>query len=169
MTRSGTSAWRVGQGFDVHRLVAGRPLHLGGMELQHARGLEGHSDGDCVLHAVCDALLGAVGAGDMGRHFPSRDPRWRGVPSRVFVEAVLKLVGAEGYVLGNLDVTVVAQEPVLAPHLDPMRDSIAELLGAARDAVSVKAKSSDHLGALGRGEGIAALATVLLVKENPKP
>jgi 2-C-methyl-D-erythritol 2,4-cyclodiphosphate synthase len=160
---------RIGQGFDVHRLVAGRPLRLGGVELEHARGLEGHSDGDCVLHAVCDALLGAIGAGDMGRHFPSRDPRWRGVDSRVFVEQVVELVSKGGYRLGNLDVTVVAQEPVLAPHLDPMREAIAALLGARADAVSVKAKSTDHLGALGRGEGIAAFATVLLVKENSKP
>ena len=159
---------RVGKGFDVHRLVAGRPLRLGGVEVEHARGLEGHSDGDCVLHAVCDALLGAIGAGDMGRHFPSRDSRWRGVESRVFVEEVVKLMSAGGYRLGNLDVTVVAQEPVLAPHLEAMREVIAALLGARSDAVSVKAKSTDHLGALGRGEGIAAFATVLLVKENSK-
>jgi 2-C-methyl-D-erythritol 2,4-cyclodiphosphate synthase len=159
---------RVGQGFDVHRLVAGRPLRLGGVELDHGRGLEGHSDGDCVLHAVCDALLGAIGEGDMGRHFPSRDPRWRGVDSRVFVEEVRRLVGARGYGLGNLDVTVIAQEPVLAPHLEAMRAAIASLLGAATDAVSVKAKSADHLGALGRAEGIAALATVLLVKEKDR-
>jgi 2-C-methyl-D-erythritol 2,4-cyclodiphosphate synthase len=154
---------RVGQGFDVHRLVAGRPLRLGGVELEHPRGLEGHSDGDCVLHAVCDALLGAIGAGDMGSHFPSRDPRWRGVASRVFVEEVWRLVGERGFRLGNLDVTVIAQEPVLAPHLEAMRAAIAGLLGAAADGVSVKAKSADHLGALGRGEGIAALASVLLL------
>ena len=160
---------RVGQGFDVHRLVAGRPLRLGGVELEHARGLEGHSDGDCVLHAVCDALLGAIGAGDMGHYFPSSDPRWRGASSRVFVEEVVKLVSQGGYRLGNLDVTVVAQEPMLAPHLGPMRAAIAGLLGAGTDTVSVKAKSSDHLGALGRGEGIAAFATVLLVKENKDP
>jgi 2-C-methyl-D-erythritol 2,4-cyclodiphosphate synthase len=159
------SSPRVGQGFDVHRLVAGRPLRLGGVELEHARGLEGHSDGDCVLHAVCDALLGAIGEGDMGRHFPSRDARWRGVESRVFVEEVARLVSAAGFRLGNLDVTVIAQEPVLAPYLDGMRATIATLLGAGASAVSVKAKSADHLGALGRAEGIAALATVLLVKE----
>jgi 2-C-methyl-D-erythritol 2,4-cyclodiphosphate synthase len=157
---------RVGQGFDVHRLVAGRPLRLGGIELDHARGLEGHSDGDCVLHAVCDALLGAIGDGDMGSHFPSRDPRWRGAESRVFVEAVARQLATAGFKLGNLDVTVIAQEPTLAPHLDAMRSAIAELLGAPREAVSVKAKSADHLGAIGRGEGIAALATALLVKET---
>jgi 2-C-methyl-D-erythritol 2,4-cyclodiphosphate synthase len=157
---------RVGQGFDVHRLVAGRPLRLGGIELDHARGLEGHSDGDCVLHAVCDALLGAIGDGDMGSHFPSRDPRWRGAESRVFVEAVARQLATAGFKLGNLDVTVIAQEPTLAPHLDAMRSAIAELLGAPREAVSIKAKSADHLGAIGRGEGIAALATALLVKET---
>ncbi|HKZ32579.1 MAG TPA: 2-C-methyl-D-erythritol 2,4-cyclodiphosphate synthase [Vicinamibacteria bacterium] len=159
------SSPRVGQGFDVHRLVAGRPLRLGGMALEHTRGLEGHSDGDCVLHAVCDALLGAIGEGDMGRHFPSRDPRWHGVESRVFVLEVSRLVRASGFRLGNLDVTVIAQEPLLAPHLDGMRATIASLLGVDLAAVSVKAKSADHLGALGRAEGIAALATVLLVKE----
>ena len=156
---------RVGQGFDVHRLVAGRPLRLGGLQLEHARGLEGHSDGDCVLHAVCDALLGAIGEGDMGRHFPSKDARWRGVESRVFLDVVTRLVSARGFHLGNLDVTVIAQEPVLGPHLDEMRATIAALLGAGPEAVSVKAKSTDHLGAIGRAEGIAALATVLLLKE----
>jgi 2-C-methyl-D-erythritol 2,4-cyclodiphosphate synthase len=156
---------RIGQGFDVHRLVAGRPLRLGGVELEHARGLEGHSDGDCVLHAVCDALLGAMGEGDMGSHFPSRDPRWRGAESKIFVEAVARQLQSAGFRLGNLDVTVIAQEPTLAPHLGAMRTAIAELLGAPTDAVSVKAKSADHLGAIGRGEGIAALAVALLVKE----
>jgi 2-C-methyl-D-erythritol 2,4-cyclodiphosphate synthase len=156
---------RVGQGFDVHRLVAGRPLRLGGVELEHARGLEGHSDGDCVLHAVCDALLGAIGEGDMGRHFPSKDARWRGVPSRVFVEQVARMLQSSGFRLGNLDVTVIAQEPVLAPHLEAMRAAIASLLGVASGSVSVKAKSADHLGALGRAEGIAAFATALVVRE----
>jgi len=155
---------RIGHGFDAHRLVAGRPLHLGGVEVPHGRGLEGHSDGDCVLHAVCDALLGAAGEGDMGRHFPSREPRWRGVASRVFLEEVRRLVDVAGYSLVNLDVTVIAQEPVLSPHLEPMRAAIAGTLGVEEGRVSVKAKSTDHLGALGRGEGIAALATVLLEK-----
>ena len=153
---------RIGHGFDAHRLVAGRPLHLGGIEVPHARGLEGHSDGDCALHAVCDALLGAAGEGDMGRHFPSRDPQWRGVASRVFAEEVRRLVDAGGWAIVNLDLTLLAQEPVLAPHLWAMRDTIAGLLGVEPAQVSVKAKSTDGLGALGRGEGIAALATVLL-------
>jgi len=158
------TALRVGHGFDAHRLVAGRPLRLGGVEVPHGRGLEGHSDGDCVLHAVCDALLGAAGEGDMGRHFPSSEPRWRGVASRVFLEEVRRLVEAAGYSLVNLDVTVIAQEPVMAPHLEPMRAALAGTLGVETGRVSVKAKSTDHLGALGRGEGIAALASVLLEK-----
>jgi len=164
--KRGPAGLRIGHGFDAHRLVAGRPLHLGGIVVPHGRGLEGHSDGDCVLHAVCDALLGAAGEGDMGRHFPSRDPQWRGVASRVFLEEVRRLLAAAGYELANLDVTVVAQEPVLAPHLEAMRDTIAGVLGVAAEQVSVKAKSTDRLGALGRGEGIAALATVLLEKRR---
>lgn len=163
------SGLRVGHGFDAHRLVAGRPLRLGAVEVPHGRGLEGHSDGDCVLHAVCDALLGAAGEGDMGRHFPSKDPRWHGAASRVFLEEVRRLVLTAGYALVNLDVTVIAQEPVLAPHLEPMRVAIAAVLGVERAQVSVKAKSTDHLGALGRGEGIAALATVLLEKVKHTP
>jgi 2-C-methyl-D-erythritol 2,4-cyclodiphosphate synthase len=157
---------RIGHGLDSHRLVAGRPLRLGGIEVPHTRGLEGHSDGDCVLHAVCDALLGAAGEGDMGRHFPSRDPRWRGADSRVFAAEVIRLLRAAGWSLVNVDVTVVAQEPVLAPYLEPMRAAVAAALGVAAERVSVKAKSTDQLGALGRGEGIAALATALITREE---
>jgi 2-C-methyl-D-erythritol 2,4-cyclodiphosphate synthase len=161
-----TTLPRVGHGFDAHRLVAGRPLRLGGIDVPHERGLEGHSDGDCVLHAVCDALLGAAGAGDMGQHFPSRDPRWRGKDSRVFVAEVGRLLREGGWRLGNVDVTVIAQEPVLAPHLGPMRQAIAAALGVAEESVSVKAKSTDHMGALGRGEGIAAFATALVTRQE---
>lgn len=153
---------RVGHGFDVHRLVAARPLLLAGVVVPHDRGLEGHSDGDCVLHAVCDALLGAAAAGDMGAHFPSTDARFKGAMSRVFVEGTLLIVRARGYEIENVDVTVVAQEPTLAPHLPAMRASLASLLGLSADAVSVKAKSTDRLGAIGRGEGIAAEAVALL-------
>jgi len=157
---------RVGNGFDVHRLVAGRPLKLGGVAVPHSRGLEGHSDGDCAIHAVCDALLGAIGAGDMGRHFPSREERWRGVESRVFLEETARLVREAGFAVGNIDVTLIAQEPTLAPHLQPIGQTMAGILGVEPGLVSVKAKSTDHLGALGRGEGIAALATALLVGEE---
>jgi len=164
--RPGTPRVRVGHGFDVHRLVAGRPLRLGGVDVPHARGLEGHSDGDCVLHAVCDAVLGAAGQGDMGRHFPSREARWRGVDSRIFLTEAARIVRGAGFRLGNVDVTVIAQEPVLAAHLEPMREAIAGALGVSPEDVSVKAKSTDYLGALGRGEGIAALATALVVEET---
>jgi len=153
---------RVGQGFDAHRLAAGRPLVLGGVTVPHDRGLEGHSDGDCVLHALCDALLGAAAAGDMGSHFPSTEERWKGTPSRLFVGETARLVRSRGYEVENVDVTVVAQEPVLAPHLSAMKTNVALLLGLSADAVSVKAKSTDRLGAIGRGEGIAAEAVVLL-------
>jgi 2-C-methyl-D-erythritol 2,4-cyclodiphosphate synthase len=139
---------------------------LGGVRIAQARGLEGHSDGDCLLHAVCDAILGALGAGDMGRHFPSTDARWKGVASLRFLEDVARLLGERGYALGNLDATVIAQAPALAPHLEAMRAQIARALAAPLDAVSVKAKSTDALGAIGRGEGIAAQCVVLLQRRD---
>ena len=157
---------RVGTGFDAHRLVDGRPLMLGGVHVAHPRGLEGHSDGDCLLHAICDSILGALGEGDMGRHFPSTDARWKGVASLRFLEDVAGLLRERGYALGNLDATVIAQSPALAPHLAAMRDRIAQALAAPVDAVSVKAKSTDALGAIGRGEGIAAQAVVLLQRRE---
>ena len=153
---------RVGHGFDVHRLVSGRLLCLGGVAIPFDRGLEGHSDGDCVLHAVCDALLGAAAAGDMGQHFPSSDPKWKEASSRDFVTEVARLLRDRGYVVDNVDVTVVAQAPVLAPHLPKMREMLGSLLGLPTEAVSVKAKSTDGLGALGRVEGIAAQAVALV-------
>jgi len=156
------SVVRVGTGFDAHRLVAGRPLMLGCVEIPHDRGLEGHSDGDCVVHAVCDALLGAAAVGDMGRHFPSSDPRWKGTAGREFLREVARILEGSGYRVANVDVTVIAQSPALAPHVDGMRARIAEGLGLTPESVSVKAKSTDHLGAIGRGEGIAAQATALL-------
>jgi len=157
---------RVGTGFDAHRLVDGRPLMLGGVHVAHPRGLEGHSDGDCLLHAICDAILGALGEGDMGSHFPSTDARWKGVASLRFLEDVAGLLRERGYAVGNLDATVIAQSPALAPHLAAMRDRIAQALAAPVDAVSVKAKSTDGLGALGRSEGIAAQAVVLLQRRD---
>lgn len=153
---------RIGSGFDAHRLVAGRPLFLGGVQIAFEKGLEGHSDGDCLLHAVCDAVLGAAGAGDMGQHFPTSDPKWKGAASLRFAEAVGRIAEDAGYSIENLDATVIAQAPALAPHLDAMRVRIARALRTDKGVISVKAKSTDTLGALGRGEGIAALATVLL-------
>jgi len=160
------TAARVGTGFDAHRLVDGRPLMLGGVRIEHARGLEGHSDGDCLLHAICDAILGALGAGDMGRHFPSTDARWKGAASLRFLEDVARLLAERGYALGNLDATVIAEAPALAPHLDAMRAQIAQALAVPLESVSVKAKSTDALGAIGRGEGIAAQAVVLLQRRE---
>jgi len=154
---------RVGTGFDAHRLVDGRPLLLGGVRVAHPRGLEGHSDGDCLLHAVCDAILGALGAGDLGRHFPSTDARWKDAASLRFLEEVARMLGEHGFAVGNLDATVIAQAPALAPYLDAMRAAIAGALAVPVASVSVKAKTTDALGAIGRGEGMAAQAVVLLV------
>ena len=153
---------RVGTGFDAHRLVEGRPLMLGGVAIPHDRGLEGHSDGDCVIHAVCDALLGAAAAGDMGRHFPSSDAKWKGVASRELLREVARILKLREYRVANVDVTVIAERPVLAPYLEDMRARLAESLELETEAVSVKAKSTDQMGAIGRGEGIAAQATALL-------
>ena len=153
---------RVGNGFDAHRLVSGRPLVLGGVSIPHHKGLAGHSDGDCLLHAVCDAILGALAAGDMGRHFPSNDPRWKDVDSRVFVKEVARLMRSAGLAVAHLDSTVIAEAPRLGPYLEEMRASIAALLQAELPSVSVKAKSADGLGAIGRGEGVAVFTTVLL-------
>lgn len=153
---------RVGTGFDAHRLVTGRPLFLGGIQVPHTHGLEGHSDGDCLVHALCDALLGAAGEGDMGRHFPSSDPRWKGTASLVFLQEVARIVAAAGFALENVDATVIAEAPPLAPHIAGMREALSRALGAPASAISIKAKSTDGLGAIGRGEGIAAQATALL-------
>jgi len=153
---------RVGSGFDAHRLVPGRPLILGGVAIPSDRGLEGHSDGDCLLHAVCDALLGAAAAGDLGAYFPSTDPRWKGASSLTFLEQVAGAIGEKGYAVENLDVTVIAERPALAPHIEGMRAGLARALGIGVERVSVKAKTADGLGALGAGEGIAAQAVVLL-------
>ncbi len=153
---------RIGQGFDVHRLVAGRPLRLGDLEIPHDKGLEGHSDGDVLCHAVTSALLGALGEGDLGSHFPSSDPRWAGARSGDLLASVAEQLPARGLHLANLDATVVAQEPRLGPHRQAMERSLAARLGVDAACVNVKITSTDGLGAIGRGEGIAAQAVVLL-------
>jgi 2-C-methyl-D-erythritol 2,4-cyclodiphosphate synthase len=155
-------AMRVGHGFDMHPLVAGRPLRLGGVTIPHDRGLAGHSDADVVLHAVANALLGAIAAGDLGRHFPSDDPRYRDADSGRLLRQVVALVSGRGYAVENLDVTVVAQAPRLAPYVGEQVARIAELVAAPISAVNVKVSSPEALGSLGRADGIAAWAVVLL-------
>lgn len=153
---------RIGQGFDVHAFEAGRTLKLGGVEVAHSHGLKAHSDGDVVLHALCDALLGAAAMGDIGRHFPDTDPAWRGADSRRLLRAVYERVCARGLVLVNADMTVIAQAPRLAPYIEAMRAAIAEDLEVDVAQVSVKATTTERLGFTGRGEGIAAMAIVLM-------
>ena len=153
---------RIGHGFDVHRFGDGDHLMIGGVAIPFARGFVAHSDGDVLLHAVCDALLGACALGDIGRHFPDTDPAWAGADSRALLRHVLGLVHEAGYRVGNLDATVIAQAPKLAPHIEAMTATIAEDLQVAPGAVNVKATTSERLGFTGRGEGIAAEAVVLL-------
>jgi 2-C-methyl-D-erythritol 2,4-cyclodiphosphate synthase len=153
---------RVGFGFDLHPLVAGRPLVLGGVTVPSEVGLDGHSDADVLAHAVGEALLGALALGDLGRHFPDTDPRWRGVSSLLLLGRVIELVRGRGAALVNVDATVLAQAPRMAPHLAEMAKRLADVLGIPLDRVSVKAKSPEGLGLLGRHEGIAAMAVVSL-------
>ena len=155
---------RIGQGFDVHALVAGRRLVIGGVDIPYERGLDGHSDADVLLHAICDALIGAAALGDIGTHFPDTDPRYKGADSRVLLRAVRDLVEASRLRIVNIDSTVIAQAPKLAPHIARMRENIAADLGLEMGQVNVKAKTFERLGALGRGEGIAAEAIALLVE-----
>jgi 2-C-methyl-D-erythritol 2,4-cyclodiphosphate synthase len=153
---------RIGNGFDVHALVPGRRLVLGGVTIPFDRGLAGHSDADALLHAICDALLGALALGDLGAHFPDTDPRWKDVDSRQLLRHVMGIVAARGWVVGNLDATIIAQAPKIAPHVAAMVANIAADLGCDPGCVSVKATTTERLGFAGRGEGIAALATVLI-------
>ncbi|MGA7617069.1 MAG: 2-C-methyl-D-erythritol 2,4-cyclodiphosphate synthase [Thermoanaerobaculia bacterium] len=153
---------RIGQGVDVHGFDPSRPLVLGGVRISDEGGLGGHSDADAVLHAVTDALLGALGAGDIGQYFPSSDEQWRGADSSVFVREALRLMAAEHANISNLDVTVIAERPRLGAHRDAMTASLAALLEIDRSRVNVKATTTDHLGFIGRAEGICALAVVLI-------
>lgn len=153
---------RIGNGFDVHALAAGRKLVLGGVTIPHDRGLDGHSDADVLLHAIADAILGALALGDIGLHFPDAEPRWKDADSRVLLRHVAGLAAAQGFAIGNLDTTVIAQAPKLAPHVPEMRANIAADLACDVAQVSVKATTTERLGFAGREEGIAALATVLL-------
>jgi 2-C-methyl-D-erythritol 2,4-cyclodiphosphate synthase len=149
---------RVGIGYDVHQLVTGRKLVLGGVELVHTKGLEGHSDADVLMHAICDAVLGAIGQGDIGTFFPNTDPKWRGAASRVFLEEAARQVTLHQGRIINVDATIMAQAPKIAPHVPAMKANIAKALGIAEQRVGVKATTNEHLGFVGREEGMAAMA-----------
>lgn len=157
---------RTGMGFDVHRLAPGEELWLGGVLVPHDKGLAGHSDADVALHALVDALLGAIGQGDIGTHFPPSDPQWKGAPSARFVEHAVSLVDAVGYAIANVDLTIICEAPKIGPHRDAMRARIAQLLAIETGAVSVKATTTEGLGLTGRGEGIAAQAVATLVGKD---
>ncbi len=152
----------IGQGVDAHRFAPGRPLVLGGVQVEHDQGLEAHSDGDVVIHALCDALLGAAGLGDIGRHFPDTDPRYAGIDSRVLLRDVVDSLSGRGLAVGNADITIVAQRPRLAAYLPAMSRVLARDLRCEAERVNVKATTTERMGFTGRGEGIAALAVVLL-------
>ena len=148
----------VGIGYDVHQLVAGRKLVLGGVEIPHTKGLDGHSDADALMHAICDAVLGAIGEEDIGHFFPNTDPRWKGVPSKIFLEEAAKQVGKFNGKIVNVDATVIAQAPKIYPHIAEMKKRIAAALGVAEKQIGVKATTNEHMGFVGREEGIAAMA-----------
>ncbi|MGG7621964.1 2-C-methyl-D-erythritol 2,4-cyclodiphosphate synthase [Bacillus coreaensis] len=158
--------FRIGQGFDVHQLIEGRPLFLGGITIPYEKGLLGHSDADVLLHTVTDAVLGAIGEGDIGRHFPDTDPEFKDADSAKLLEHVWSLVENRGYELVNADCTIIAQRPKMAPYIEQMKNRIAELLKASPDQVNVKATTTEKLGFTGRGEGIASQAVVLLKKKE---
>ena len=157
---------RIGQGFDVHQLVEGRRLIIGGVDIPFEKGLLGHSDADVLLHAICDALLGAAALGDIGRHFSDSNAKFKNIDSRILLREVLHLVRNQGYRVANVDATIIAQQPKMAPHIPSMVVHIAEDLRIEKSAVNVKATTTEHLGYTGRGEGIAAQAVVLLIADT---
>ncbi|MFM7273415.1 MAG: 2-C-methyl-D-erythritol 2,4-cyclodiphosphate synthase [Gammaproteobacteria bacterium] len=157
---------RIGQGFDVHRFGPGDSVVLGGQRIAHTHGIVAHSDGDVLLHALCDALLGAIADGDIGKHFPDTDPRWKGADSRMLLRECVRRVHAAGFRVGNVDLTLIAERPKLAPHATAIRANIAADLACEIGAVGLKATTTEGLGFTGRGEGIAAQAVVLLVAEG---
>lgn len=157
---------RIGQGIDTHRFAEDRPLVLGGVRIAETGGLEGHSDADAILHALTDALLGAIAAGDIGEYFPSSDPRWKDADSSTFVREAIRLVRERRGTISNVDITVVAQRPRLAPHRNAIRDSVARIIGISGNQVSVKATTTDGLGFTGRGEGLCAIAIAAIEFEG---
>lgn len=159
---------RIGQGFDVHRLVEGRDLWICGVRIPHDKGLLGHSDADVAIHALCDALLGALALGDIGKHFPDTDPRYKGIDSKVLLRHVAALVRKHGYEPGNCDITICAERPKFRPYIDTMRHTLAEVMEVGEDTVSVKATTTEQLGYTGRQEGISAMAVCLLFRKEGK-
>ena len=153
---------RIGTGYDVHKLVEGRKLIIGGVEIPHTLGLLGHSDADVLLHAIMDAVLGAAGLGDIGKHFPDTDEAYKGADSIKLMEHVAELIAEEGYVVGNVDATVIAQKPKLRPYIEQMEENVAKALGITTDRVNIKATTEEHLGFTGREEGISSQAVALL-------
>jgi len=156
---------RIGHGYDVHKVVEGRKMIIGGVDIPYDKGLLGHSDADVLLHAVSDAILGAIAEGDIGKHFPDTDPAYKGADSMKLLEHVVRLMGERGYCLGNLDATIIAQQPKMAPHIQQMRQNIASVMNVAIEQINVKATTEEGLGFTGREEGISAHAVVLLVKK----
>ena len=157
---------RIGQGYDVHRLVEGRRLRLCGVEVAHTLGLDGHSDADVAIHALCDALLGALALGDIGKHFPDTSSDYEGIDSRLLLERCMELIRSRGYDLGNADVTIIAQRPKLAPYIQQMREELARVMQTETDRISVKATTTERLGFEGRCEGISSMAVALRVKRQ---
>lgn len=156
---------KVGIGYDIHRLLAGRKLILGGVDIPHDKGLEGHSDADVMLHAVCDAILGALGKGDIGEHFPNTETQYKNISSLVLLSRVAKWMQVEGYRLSNLDIVLQSEEPSIKKHKAHMRENIAKELGIREDRINIKATTMEGLGAIGNKEGIACFASVLIIKE----
>lgn len=154
---------RIGQGYDVHTLVEGRELYLCGEKIEYEKGLLGHSDADVALHALCDALLGAAALGDIGKHFPDSDPKYKGISSIILLKHVCSLVREKGFEIENADITIIAQKPKLAPYIEAMRKNVAEAMSLSTDRINVKATTTEKLGFEGRGEGISSMAIVLLV------
>lgn len=155
-------SYRIGIGYDIHRLVAGRKLFIGGIEVPYAKGLVGHSDGDVLLHAICDALLGAIGVGDIGEHFPDTDPRYRDIASIELLKSAYAQLTSRDMVVSNIDTVIIAQEPKLTPFKKPVRERIAGVLGISAERISIKAKTNEGIGQVGRSEAIAAYAVVLV-------
>ena len=155
---------KVGQGFDVHKLVLGKPLIIGGIKIDYEYGLEGHSDADVLIHAICDALLGAANMRDIGFHFPPTDDQYKGIDSKILLKKVITIIGSKGFTVGNIDATVALQEPKLSPYMDQMRETLAATMGIEEEDVSIKATTTERLGFEGREEGVSAYVVVLLEK-----